>query len=70
MITDPKKGTVIEIYDILSCNNKNIYHLIYIKETNRFNKIPYEKGKYNVYYLRYEVKSRMLRIYKYCYYVN
>lgn len=123
----PKKGTVIEIYDILSCNNKNIiklyndtsdenalildrkdarqfvntikksdkwvsrldktnkslvegivkknnnkniYHLIYIKETNSFNKIPYEKGEYNVYYLRYEVKSRMLRIYKYRYYVN
>lgn len=122
----PKKGTVIEIYDILSCNNKNIiklyndtsdenalildrkdarqfvnsikksdkwvsrldktnkslvdgivkknnkniYHLIYIKETNSFNKMPYEKGEYNVYYLRYEVKSRMLRIYKYCYYVN
>lgn len=51
-------------------NNKNIYHLIYIKETNSFNKMPYEKGEYNVYYLRYEVKSRMLRIYKYCYYVN
>lgn len=122
----PKKGTVIEIYDILSCNNKNIiklyndtsdenalildrkdarqfvntikksdkwvskldktnkslvdgivkknnkniYHLIYIKETNSFNKIPYEKGEYNVYYLRYEVKSRMLRIYKYRYYVS
>ena len=51
-------------------NNKNIYHLIYIKETNSFNKMPYEKGEYNVYYLRYEVKSRMLRIYKYRYYVS
>ena len=69
MIYKASNGQELEVV-LIRKNNKNIYHLIYIKETNSFNKMPYEKGEYNVYYLRYEVKSRMLRIYKYRYYVS